>query len=142
MRQKKQKNKGKGILRKQIKEGSQLEEQYHVEYLRDIQEKQELFGNLSVIKFFLFYLIQKIAKSKNLIQYLIFFGELPAAEQLNQEMKNFDTTINVKIKSLAQQLFEEQHPEVQLIYAEVRQLGKEHKKAYDINLSNFDYILK
>jgi hypothetical protein len=71
-------------------------------FLRDIQEKKEVFS-----------------KAKNTIQYLVFFDELAYAEILNKEMKSFEESINYKVRTFNQKMYETQHPEVSFVYQEI-----------------------
>ena len=57
-------------------------------------------------------------------------------------MKLYEEAITPKVRTLNQTLFSEQHPEVSLIYPEIPFLNSQQTKAFEVNLSNFDYILK
>ncbi|KAL4476509.1 hypothetical protein ABPG74_010242 [Tetrahymena malaccensis] len=123
MRKKKDK-KPKNLLKRNIKEGSPIEEEYIVDFLTEMQGQMGIFTDC-----------------KNLIQYLIYYDMIDAAEELNKEMKLYEEEINIKVKSLKQSLFEEQNPQLAELYPNIKQFDNKVSKAFDVFLNNFDHVL-
>ncbi|EGR32771.1 hypothetical protein IMG5_070430 [Ichthyophthirius multifiliis] len=121
---KKKDKKPKNLLKRNVKEGSPVEEEYIVEFLQDIQQRLDIFSDV-----------------KNLIQYLIYYDLLSEAEELNREMKLYGEEVNTKVKSLKQIIFEEQNIQLYEIYPHIKEFDKNNMKAFDIFLCNFDHVL-
>ncbi|KAM3137739.1 hypothetical protein pb186bvf_010159 [Paramecium bursaria] len=99
VRKKKQKN-DKSFLSRNIKEGSPVEEEYLIEFLKDIQTQS----------------VQIIQSVKQFQNYLIYFNQPQLSHELSIKAKDYLKIINKPIKSIAAQVFEEQNPQVLQLY--------------------------
>jgi len=83
------------------------------------------------------------AEAKDIIQHLNYFNLLPEAQGLNSEMQAFYKTVNIHVKSFAQQEFETQHPELGKLYPDVVEFDRQQAGGkLKVSLSNFDLLFK
>ncbi|KRX06033.1 WD40-repeat-containing domain [Pseudocohnilembus persalinus] len=121
-KKKREKNR-KSLIHRKVAEGSPLEEEYLVACLKHIQTQTQIYS-----------------ETKNLIQYLIYFAELEEGEELNKLMKKLQSESNHKVKTVQQEVFEEQHPELRMVYPNNEEFKIDDNKIVDVSLSNFDFI--
>ncbi|CAK57494.1 unnamed protein product (macronuclear) [Paramecium tetraurelia] len=111
----KRKPKEKSFLNRNIKEGSPVEEEYLIEFLKDIQAKSAD-------------LINSIKKFQN---YLIFFNQPKLSLELSAKTKEYLNTIKPEIKGLIQQQFEEQNQQAIDLYPYKSVVPTEFNQALD-----------
>ena len=118
----------KNLLKRKVKEGSVLEEEWLVGVLNQTKFNDKLKGiNLLLLS-------HCIEENEDFMQYLIAYGLYEQAERILDLMEKYAEISNVKVKNVKQLDYEKEHPELAELYPEI----SDFKEVERISSSKFD----
>jgi hypothetical protein len=123
----------KNLLKRKMKEGSVLEEEWLIGNLTLDKFTDKLKGKTLVLNF------NKIEEYEEFLTFLIFFNLHEQAEKIIDLLDKYSEISNVKTKYIKQIDFEKEHPEMLEIYPDLEEFKPWQRK--ELNLAEkFSYI--